>query len=106
MKEIEELLHLEPTSVLSLVGGGGKTSLMFHLARRLSRAGRRVLTTTTTKIEIPSPEQSRDLVVAADPEAVLEHAFSLRPTPFHFTAAAAPYKNKLQGFRPEIIRRF
>jgi probable selenium-dependent hydroxylase accessory protein YqeC len=35
---------------IALVGGGGKTSLMFALARELRSQGRRVVTGTTTKI--------------------------------------------------------
>ena len=34
----------------ALVGAGGKTTLMYALARRMADAGRRVVCTTTTKI--------------------------------------------------------
>ncbi len=43
-------LALEPREHLALVGGGGKTSLMFSLAGLLHRKGKRVVTSTTTKI--------------------------------------------------------
>ena len=43
-------LALEPREHLALVGGGGKTSLMFYLAGLLHRKGKRVVTSTTTKI--------------------------------------------------------
>ncbi len=45
-----EALGLETRDHLALVGGGGKTSLMFALAKILTQTGNGVLTTTTTKI--------------------------------------------------------
>jgi len=43
-------LRLHPREVVALVGGGGKTTLMFRLADELVEAGRRVVTTMTTRI--------------------------------------------------------
>ena len=43
-------LALEPREHVALVGGGGKTKLMFVLAEELRRAKSRVITSTTTKI--------------------------------------------------------
>jgi len=43
-------LALEPREHVALVGGGGKTSLMFALADELIGKNRRVITSTTTKI--------------------------------------------------------
>ena len=104
MQPIEKILCREPQGVLSLTGAGGKTSLMFHLARQLADSGRRVLTTTTTKIFVPTPEQSATLLVAADPETILREASTTR----HITAAAAQQADtgKLIGFTPEVIRTF
>jgi len=108
MRSIEEIFGLESGGVLSLVGGGGKTSLMFLLARILSGTGKRVLTTTTTKIRVPTAAQSQQLIVAADPEAVLLQASSCQSASPHLTAAAAqlPDAGKLQGFDPSAIRSF
>lgn len=39
--------------VISFVGSGGKTTLMFALAKKLSLLGKKVIVTTTTKIYIP-----------------------------------------------------
>ena len=43
----------EPGHIVCLVGGGGKTSLMYKLAQHAAAAGLRVLVTTTTHIGIP-----------------------------------------------------
>lgn len=107
MEQIEEILCREPRGVLSLTGGGGKTSLMFHLARLLVRSGRKVLTTTTTRILAPSAQESEILIVAPDPSAVLDRAAFL-PGTGHLTAAAERLADvgKLKGFPPEAIRTF
>lgn len=106
MKPIEEILASESRGVLSLTGGGGKTSLMFHLARQLSRSGKRVLTTTTTRIFVPAAGQSETVLVDADPETVLRRASACRCAG-HVTAAAAHLaEGKLKGFAPEAIRIF
>ncbi|MDY7035871.1 MAG: selenium cofactor biosynthesis protein YqeC [Thermodesulfobacteriota bacterium] len=43
-------LSLKPKEHLALVGGGGKTSLMFALADEFSKKNKQVVTSTTTKI--------------------------------------------------------
>jgi probable selenium-dependent hydroxylase accessory protein YqeC len=53
-----ESFELKPREIISLVGGGGKTTLMFALARELSEAGHRVITTTTTKMYQPSENET------------------------------------------------
>jgi probable selenium-dependent hydroxylase accessory protein YqeC len=49
--------------LISLVGAGGKTTLMFALAGELRILHRRVITTTTTKIFPPSTEESPRLLL-------------------------------------------
>ena len=44
----------EGRGLTAIVGGGGKTSLMFALAREYARAGKAVVICTTTKIYIPN----------------------------------------------------
>ena len=46
--------------VIALVGGGGKTSLMFALARAFASRGRRTAVTTTTRIFKPSDGSACD----------------------------------------------
>lgn len=85
---IEEALALEHTGVISIVGAGGKTSLMYSLARELAAAGRRVLTTTTTRILAPSSDQSPAAIVERTPEKIVEKAERLLENYAHLTAAS------------------
>jgi probable selenium-dependent hydroxylase accessory protein YqeC len=39
--------------IISFVGGGGKTSLIYELGNELSRAGKKVIVTTTTRMFMP-----------------------------------------------------
>ncbi|MDD5285128.1 MAG: selenium cofactor biosynthesis protein YqeC [Desulfuromonadaceae bacterium] len=108
MTHIENILCSEPQGVISFVGGGGKTSLMFHLARLLAMSGQRVLTTTTTKIFVPTPEQSETVLVESDPQTLLRLASSGLKYSGHITAASAHLagSGKLKGFAPEDIDAF
>ena len=64
MISLREGLQLSTGGVVCFVGAGGKTSLMFRLARELSAGGDSVLTTTTTKIQMLTPVQSEEVVIS------------------------------------------
>ena len=104
---MRESLDLSDGGVLSLVGAGGKTSLMFALARELSQAGESVLTTTTTKIFKPTWSQSSQLVVCDSLEELTSKCSHLLKQTHHLTAASEVQqisgKPKLVGFTPEIV---
>ncbi len=93
------LPHLEG-GVISIVGGGGKTTLMFRLAREIASAGETVLTTTTTKILLPQVTQSPAVLLSPRPGFVLEQAPGYLEKHRHLTAARGllPGPNKLLGF--------
>jgi len=94
--------------VVSLVGAGGKTSLMFRLAGELAAAGQSVLTTTTTKILPPTPQQSRHLIVSDSLPEVLDRAAQILAHSSHVCAAAGflASAGKLTGYKPSAVRRF
>ncbi len=47
---LSQALRVQPKEIIALVGGGGKTTAMFQLANELAAQGKRVVTTTTTRI--------------------------------------------------------
>lgn len=98
---------LAERGVICLVGGGGKTSLMFKLAHELAAAGETVLTTTTTKILKPDRDQSSHLIVSPSPSSILNEAEHLLQNTAHISAAAEYLSNsgKLKGFEPRVIDR-
>lgn len=105
MTSLRHSLNLKNGGVISLVGAGGKTALMYYLARELSGQGDAVLTTTTTKIYVPNRMQSPIVLVSASAGAlVIEAKMLLRRNP-HISAGRRliPLLNKLKGFPPQAI---
>jgi probable selenium-dependent hydroxylase accessory protein YqeC len=105
LQNILDILPLETGGILSLTGAGGKTSLMFLLADILTGEGKRVLTTTTTKIFSPPPSQSKTVIISDSINELLIQAETLVQEQKHITAAAARIHegDKLKGFSPEQI---
>jgi probable selenium-dependent hydroxylase accessory protein YqeC len=54
---LAEAFSLKEKEVISLAGGGGKTTLMFSLGRELAKSREGILLTTTTKIWDPAPAE-------------------------------------------------
>lgn len=108
MTTLYQGLDLAGSGVISIVGAGGKTSLMFRLAHELAAAGESVLTTTTTKIQHPSVKQSNHLVISDSPENVLRKAKGILRHSLHLSAAAKvlSQQEKLVGFPPDVIQIF
>jgi len=106
MVSLREGLMLGEGGVVSLVGAGGKTSLMFKLAHELAMAGESVLTTTTTKIYEPLPEQSSNLIISGSVPSLLDKAQETLKDHCHLTAAfeKIPDQRKLRGFTPEFVQ--
>jgi probable selenium-dependent hydroxylase accessory protein YqeC len=104
---LAESLLLEGGGVVSLVGAGGKTSLMYRLAHELAGHGQSVLSTTTTHIHPPTAEQCGVCIEAATAVQILEQAAGALREHRHITAAAGRIaeSGKLFGLAPEEIDR-
>ena len=73
--KLTEALNVAEDEVVALVGGGGKTSAMFRLARETAENGGTAITTTTTRIfaaqialapaHVPAGEATRESISAA-----------------------------------------
>ena len=94
-----------PKGVISIIGAGGKTSLMFCLAKEISRAGGTVLTTTTTKIFFPDKTLSPETITAASAPDLIEKSKAGLKRHSHFSAGRHHdlVSGKLEGFSPDII---
>ena len=105
MTSLRHSLQLSKGGVISLVGAGGKTSLMFRLSRELSRQGDAVLSTTTTKIYIPSREQSSVVMISGSAGSLATEAREILRQNTHISAGSRliPFQNKLKGFTIETI---
>ena len=59
---LKKSFDIKKGDIITITGAGGKTSLMFALARELSTVGK-VLITTTTKIFTPTPYEYEELIL-------------------------------------------
>jgi probable selenium-dependent hydroxylase accessory protein YqeC len=99
-----EALGLREKEVISLVGGGGKTTLMFALARELSSMGQSVITTTTTRILEPSSDETPQLIIEKNAEIIADLLRNNLKKYKHVTLAAEKLTaSKLKGISPELI---
>ena len=106
----ESLLHcFEIDSTIrsvALVGAGGKTSLMYALARKLVANREKVVTTTTTKILPPESDESPCLILLADDPKLTSLPVLLSEWG-HVTVAQSLDRSsrKLLGVSADVIRR-
>src|SRR4030066_269712 len=83
--------------------GGGKTTLMFRLAKELIQGGKRVITTTTTKILEPAPDETECLFVESDEEKLKEWVRGHVPEYKNMTLARERLgTGKLKGISPAL----
>ncbi len=100
-----EAFGLTGGEVISLVGAGGKTTLMYALAREMAQGGRLAVTTTTTKILPPSGEESEVLLLDQE-EELLDQVSGCRGRYRVITVARRSLDSgKLEGVRPEFVDR-
>ena len=92
--------------VISLVGAGGKTTLMFALARELASSDSCVITATTTKILEPLPSQTPFLLLEADEEEMIRLLLQNVDKYRHITIASKKLASgKLDGISPDLVAR-
>ena len=97
-------LGIQAREVISLVGAGGKTTLMFRLAKELSLCGKKVVTTTTTKILEPAPEETRFLFIDPDEEKIKGFVRDHIDLYHHITLARERLESgKLKGVSPDLV---
>ncbi|MDO8692138.1 MAG: selenium cofactor biosynthesis protein YqeC [Dehalococcoidia bacterium] len=98
-----ESFGLAGGEVISLVGAGGKTTLMYALAKEMARDGRLAVTTTTTKILAPSAEES-DLLFLDEEENLLYRVAACRGHRRVVTAVRRSLgSGKLEGVSSEFV---
>jgi probable selenium-dependent hydroxylase accessory protein YqeC len=101
---LTEALGLGAKEVISLVGAGGKTTLMFRLAKELLLGGRNVVTTTTTKILEPTSGETNYLFIDPDEDKIKDFVQSHLDQYRHITVAKEKLESgKLKGVSPNLV---
>jgi len=102
---LRKALNIKPGDVVSFVGAGGKTTAIYKLAGELCQIGHSVITTTTTQIWPPTPDQSPCLIVEADPQALLTKAETALRQHGHVTIGRKiNSEGKLEGLSADVLR--
>jgi probable selenium-dependent hydroxylase accessory protein YqeC len=103
---LAEALGLAERDLISLVGAGGKTTLMFRLAKELANRHKKVVTTTTTKILEPTADETPCMCVDRNEERVLGFIQKRLRDGYHATVAAERMESqKLRGIASKFADR-
>jgi molybdenum cofactor cytidylyltransferase len=98
--KLSQALRIQRGDVVALVGGGGKTSVMFRLGDELAAQGWRVVTTTSTHIGADQVGMAPHIILQPTNELTVS---SLADSPTLLVSEIDPRTNKAAGLRPEII---
>ena len=99
---LRDAFSIKEREVISLVGAGGKTSLMFALGNELSTKRKGTLLTTTTKIWEPAPSPSFALFLSEQISEMKKWILNnLGQYPYLVIARKKLDDGKLQGILPE-----
>jgi len=101
---LRQAFNIQPQEIISLVGAGGKTTLMFALAKELASNGESVITTTTTKI-FEWQASEAPLLLEIDEGRMI--ALLLKQLKRHRQVTLARERllaeGKLKGISPELV---
>ena len=101
---LTEALGVKAREVISLVGAGGKTTLMFRLAQELFLSGKKVVTTTTAKILTPTSEETSSLFIDPVEEKIKDFVWHHLDQYHHITVARERLESgKLKGVSPSLV---
>ena len=97
---LKEALGLESGQMVALIGAGGKTTTLFHLAKELRDNGGKVLATTTTKIFKPTKPHVDRLFLAQDVDAFRQEVAKIMPPAIIGAGYNVDDEGKLLGLPP------
>ena len=105
--QLSHALRMRPKEVVVLVGGGGKTTLMFRLADELAASGRRVVTTMTTRIFVGQMHRAPARLVTEDEATLLAELPAALAAHRHVIVAGEVIveQDKVQGVSPALLDR-
>jgi probable selenium-dependent hydroxylase accessory protein YqeC len=91
--------------LVSIVGAGGKTSLMYRLGRDLSRIGVTTVLTTTTRIMYPGPNQVCRVILGEETDSTIRRVSSSLHQNALVLAARRRDDSKIIGYSTGFVER-
>ncbi len=95
-QSLAEAFGIGERELVAIVGGGGKTTLMYSLVSELAKNASRVAAATTTKIFAPGPDDPVQLVCGQDFDALVGAVGDITGRPPVLGGGLLP-KNKVEG---------
>lgn len=100
MMELNKILNLNIGDVISIIGAGGKTSVMFTLAEELENY--KVLVTTSTKIFVPESTKYDFLCIDPEGKSTFKHSKS---SGVYILGTGVNEENKILGINKDILEK-
>src|SRR5215467_5731569 len=102
MPSLSDLIDLPASPLIAIIGAGGKTTTMYTLASELARQGKRIITTTTTQIFYPEPDETDLLIIESTAGNLLKKIGNSWSRCQRITAVGSILRTgKLAGLQPE-----
>ena len=103
-RNLVSALDMGPRELVALVGGGGKTSLLFALAEELHQGKKRVVTSTTTKVRHREAQRSPCIVfTGSGPSWKDKLNEGLQNHGHVFLARGSLDSGKVDGISPSLV---
>jgi molybdenum cofactor cytidylyltransferase len=96
-------LNINPKDVVALVGGGGKTSVMFRLGDELAAQGWRVVLTTSTHIRAEQVAQAHHAITLPTQSPIAPRRQLLTHSPTLLIGPVDPLTHRAAGLSPGLI---
>jgi probable selenium-dependent hydroxylase accessory protein YqeC len=90
---------------VALVGAGGKTALMFRLAREIAATGESAVATTTTRIRVPTSRQSPFLILTHEDSELSSLPNRLQRYGYVTVGGVATEEDKVSGVNETTLLR-
>ncbi len=101
--DLYEAFALSPGTIVAVVGGGGKTSLVHALAAEAASRGLSAVVASTTKFTRPPGRDMPPLLVTTDEQAEAAVRFALEPSCVLALSSGDGTHSRLSGFAPTTI---
>ncbi|MBW1805274.1 MAG: putative selenium-dependent hydroxylase accessory protein YqeC [Deltaproteobacteria bacterium] len=107
INSLKQAFGIRSNELISLVGAGGKTTLMFALAGELIASTGLVITTSTTKLLPPSSSDTPCLHISSEEREIMDFILNKGTEFGHITLTSKKIhsSDKLRGLDPELISR-
>jgi probable selenium-dependent hydroxylase accessory protein YqeC len=102
---LTDVLGVSRGDLVSIVGAGGKTSLMYGLGKELFSAGHRTLLTTTTRLLYPRPGQILSVILGPETDGTAGKIAEALSGAGTVLAGLEKIDSKIKGFSPEFVER-